>query len=50
MDMRELAINIVSDVRSNNPNATPEDVVARLENLGFASDFAVELVANYNIQ
>ena len=34
--MKELAMRIVSDVRSNNPNATPEDVVARLENLGFA--------------
>ncbi len=50
MDMRELAINIVKDVRSNNPNATPKDVVARLENLGFAQEFATELVANYNNQ
>ena len=48
MDMRELAINIVKDVRSNNPNATPKDVVARLENLGFASEFAAELVANFS--
>jgi len=50
MDMKELANHIVSDVRGNNPNATPEDVVARLENLGFVSEFASELVANYNNQ
>lgn len=50
MDMKELANHIVSDVRGNNPNATPEDVVARLENLGFAQEFASELVANYNNQ
>ena len=48
--LKELAMRIVSDVRSNNPNATPEDVVARLENLGFAQEFATELVANYNNQ
>ncbi len=50
MDMKELANHIVSDVRNKNPNATPEDVVARLENLGFVSEFASELVANYNNQ
>ena len=50
MDMKELAMRIVSDVRGNNSNATLEDVVARLENLGFAQKFATELVANYNNQ
>ena len=50
MDMKELAMRIVSDVRGNNSNATPEDVVARLKNLGFAQEFATELVANYDNQ
>ncbi len=55
--LKELAMRIISDVKDNNPNATPKDIVARLEYLGFAQEFASEIVelyatdiANYNNQ
>ena len=42
--MKELAMRIIGDVKSDNPNATPQDVIAKLENIGFAPEFVSELV------
>ncbi len=47
MDMQQLSDNIINDVKRKNPEASWDDIVARLTGIGFHEVFAEKLISNW---